>query len=99
MTVFPTADSRRAEGFRRLRLDQIEPPLDALDITRQPVHSARDIGVIRFEGAEAIPHLADVGLDLGNVAAYRAQVFENQVDGLVRHQAILNTNDRACNRN
>ena len=60
-------------------LNEIEPPLEALETAVDPVDAARDAGVLRFEEPEAFLDLDHRCLEVTNIVADSSEVFEDQV--------------------
>ena len=80
---------RRAGGKDILGFGEIEPTRDQGDVAGHLVNSARQIGVLTFEEADALLDLDQLGLDLRDIATDRLEMIEDQIGSFVARRMIL----------
>jgi hypothetical protein len=81
----PTPPRRRGRQRESSGLDEVQAPLDQRDVAGDPVHPAKNIGILGFEPAEPLFDLDQIGFDLGNIAANGAEVLEDQIGVIFAH--------------
>src|SRR5579875_2991161 len=60
-------------------VDQVQPALNRVDIAAQPVHTARKRSLAGLKQPQTLLDLNNVGTDVGNVCADRAQQLQYEV--------------------
>jgi hypothetical protein len=72
-----------------LTFNEIEPGLDQGDVAGHSVDRARQIGILTFEGADALLDLDQLGPDLRDIATDSPELLKNQIGSFVAHTMIL----------